>query len=173
MLKSEVLLVGYAIRKFSFKGEILIRIKHSDLEPFLDLDLLSVDIDNTLVPYQIEKIKTHSKNQIRVKFLGIDNEIDAQKLLHKQIFASKKSIDFPIDTSKDINRLIGYRVDDDTIAIGTIKNIIDRPIQPLLVVVDSDNEFLIPFNRELILQEDQKNQKLIMRLPKGLINLNN
>ncbi len=172
MSRSEILFIGYTTKKFSYKGELLIKINHLDLNPFINLQSLFIDIDNTLVPYQIEKLKPHSKNQIRVKFLGIDNELNAQKLLFKKVCVFKNTVDLNIDTSEDLNHLIGYDIYNQTIKIGTIKNIIERPMQPLLEVANDGFEFLIPLDVGLILEENQKNQKLIMKLPKGLIDLN-
>ncbi|MCY4299559.1 MAG: hypothetical protein OXC61_09710 [Flavobacteriaceae bacterium] len=173
MSESEVLFMGYTTKKFSYKGELLIQIKYPDLNPFLNLRSLFIDIDHTLVPHQIEKLKTHSKNQIRVKFLGVDNELNAHKLLFKQVYVLKTAVDLNIDTSEDLNHLVGYGVYDQTTKIGTIKNIIERPLQPLLEIAHDGFEFLIPLDTELILQEDQRNQKLTMKLPEGLIDLNN
>ena len=81
--------LGKIVSKFSFKGEILLKLDSDEID-FKKMKTIFLDIDSTIVPYSIDSIKLHKSSLLRIKFENIDSEEKANKILKtKHIFLSK------------------------------------------------------------------------------------
>jgi ribosomal 30S subunit maturation factor RimM len=59
-------------------------------------------------------------------------------------------------------------LDENNESAGVVAGIEDFSGNVVLKVVSDENEFLIPFNDELLISIDRKRQKITLQIPEGL-----
>ena len=84
MLKEDCFFLGTVVGKYSFKGEILIKLDTDSPKSYLDLKVIFVDTAKGLVPFFIDRIQLHKTSLLRVKFEGISKEAEADNLIKKK-----------------------------------------------------------------------------------------
>jgi len=70
--------IGTIVSKFSFKGEVLIKLDSDDPEMYEEMESVFIALGNNLVPFFIEKSTLHKSDLLRVKFEEIETEADAE-----------------------------------------------------------------------------------------------
>ena len=80
MKKQDCYYLGKIVSKFSFKGEILLKLD-VDRNSSLKFKSIFIEIDKILVPFSILKMSLHKTSLLKIKFEGIDNEKLADSLL--------------------------------------------------------------------------------------------
>ena len=172
MHKDDCFFLGKIVSKFSFKGEVLVKLDTDNPEIYQEMESVFVDYNNNLVPFFIEKARLHKSSLLRVKFEDVDTEEDADDLI-------KTSLYLPLDLLPELeddqfyyHEIIGFEVIDATKGnIGTVKNINDNTVQALFEIEFNGKEILIPINDEFIDKLDKENKKLHLKTPEGLIDL--
>ena len=172
MHKDDCFFLGKIVSKFSFKGEVLVKLDTDNPEIYQEMESVFVDYNNNLVPFFIEKARLHKSSLLRVKFEDVDTEEDADDLI-------KTSLYLPLDLLPELeddqfyyHEIIGFEVIDAAKGnIGTVKNINDNTVQALFEIEFNGKEILIPINDEFIDKLDKENKKLYLKTPEGLIDL--
>ena len=78
--------LGKVTKKFSFKGEVLVKIDTDQPDLYKKIKTLFIFHDNKLNIYNIEIIRFHKENVLRLKFEGISNEVEANKIINSDVF---------------------------------------------------------------------------------------
>jgi 16S rRNA processing protein RimM len=68
MKKEDCFYLGKIVKKYSFKGEVLLKLDTDQPELYEHLDALFLDINNSLIPYFVDKSQLHKSNLLRLKF---------------------------------------------------------------------------------------------------------
>ena len=71
----------------------------------------------------------------------------------------------------ELEKILYYKLVEENIQIGFIKNYINQK-QPILFCEVNKKEVLIPYVKEIIVKTDHINQKIHVKIPKGLLDLN-
>lgn len=172
MQKEDCFYLGKIVSKFSFKGEVLVKLETDDPEIYEEMESVFVEYNNNLVPFFIERSKLHKSELLRVKFEDIDSEEDADDLI-------KSTLYLPLDLLPELDEnqfyfhdIIGYQVKDlKKGSIGTITAINDMTSQALFEIDFNGNQILIPVNDSFIHKLDKDQKLLIVDAPEGLIDL--
>ena len=92
MLKEDCFFLGTIVGKYSFKGEILLKLDTDTPSDYAELNSLFVATSEGLVPYFIDRCRLHKSALLRVKFEGVDSESDASefKLRSKSYMKTQK-----------------------------------------------------------------------------------
>jgi 16S rRNA processing protein RimM len=172
MKKAECFYVGTVVRKYSFKGELLVKIDSDDPEIYLDLESIFVELPSGLVPFFIHKCKLHKSSLLRIDFEQINNEEEAESLIKKNLYLPLNLLT-PLGGKKFYyHEIIGFNLNEKNKKIGVISNVIEHGVQALFEVIDDeDKSHLIPIHDDLIIKVDRDNKTILVQLPEGLLNL--
>jgi 16S rRNA processing protein RimM len=172
MQKSDCLLLGSISKLFSFKGEVVLYVDHRRPEDFGDLDCIFLEINDTLVPFFVEKISFHKKNLFRIRFEGIDDEDAAKRILKKSVYLPLEEVPEPPTDSFELFDTIGFNLyDQNDQLIGEITDFNDSELNPLIEVKIATSEALVPINERTIIEIIIEEKKVKLEIPEGLIDL--
>ena len=172
MTKEECFYLGRIVSKFSFKGELLIKLDTDEPETYLEMESVFVDYDNNLVPFFIEKSSLQKSNLLRVKFEEVDTEEDADDLMKCDLYLPLNLLPELDDDQFYFHEIIGYTVEDASYGpIGLLTGVNDTTSQALFEIEKDGKQILIPMNDEFLVKVDKKNQVIYVKTPEGLIDL--
>ena len=172
MLKEDCFYVGKIVKKYSFKGELLIKLDSDDPEIYEDMDSFFVDLRNNLVPFFIESSQLHKSELLRVKFEDVETEQDADALLKCDLYLPLEFLPKLDDDKFYFHEIIGFEVEDVNFGkVGIVKSINDATAQALFEIDRDGIEILIPMNDDFIKKVDKKNKVILLETPEGLIDL--
>lgn len=172
MTKEECFYLGRIVSKFSFKGEVLIKLDTDEPESYLEMESVFVEYDNNLVPFFIEKSNLQKSNLLRVKFEEVDSEEDAEDLIKCDLYLPLNLLPELNEDQFYFHEVIGFTVEDANYGtVGTLTGINDTTAQALFEIEKDGKQILIPMNDEFLLKVDKKNKKIHVKTPEGLIDL--
>jgi len=164
--------VGRIIRKYSYKGELIINVDSDYPEIIIEMESVYITIGDNLIPFFMERKSWQKALQLRVKFEDVDSEPDADKLLGKKVYLpnsilpERKGLDFYN------NEILDFKVEDAEYGyVGIVKGINEKTPQTLLEVQDERGTVFIPVNEVFIKKIDRKNQTILVETPEGLLDL--
>jgi len=172
MKKQDCYYLGKIVSKFSFKGEILLKLD-VDRNSSLKFKSIFIEIDKILVPFSILKMSLHKTSLLKIKFEGIDNEKLADSLLKKEAFLPIKDLPKLEGQKFYYHEITGFKAEDLKYGkIGIIEGVNDQTSQPLVLVKGIDNnQIMIPLVDDFLVEVSRDKKKIIFNLPEGLINL--
>ena len=172
MLKEDCFFLGTIVGKYSFKGEVLIKLETDSPKSYLDLEAVLVNNPQGLVPFFIDSARLHKTSLLRVKFEGVSNETEADQLIKKKVF-------LPLDQLPKLegNRFYYHEIKD-FIAIdqfekkiGVIKSVNDSGPQALFMIDNNGTEILIPVHDNFITKLNREEKRIYLNLPDGLLEI--
>ena len=172
MQKEECFYLGKIVKKYSFKGELLVRLDSDDPEIYEQLESVFVELDHRLIPFFIEHAQLHKSSLLRVQFEDLLSEEDAEALLGKELYLPLDLLP-PLSGNKFyFHEVIGFEVIDQSFGVvGKIKSVNDTTNQALFVIDREGKEVLIPINDDFIVKVDRDNREIRVAVPEGLIDL--
>lgn len=172
MKKEDCFYLGKIVRKYSFNGELLIKLDTDEPELYENLDSIFIDVRGTLIPFFIESSQLHKSDLLRVQFEDVTTEADADALLKSDVYLPLELLP-KLDGNKFyFHEVIGFTINDKNYGkVGVIKSINDSTAQALFEVENNGKEILIPMNDEFILEVNRKNKTILVETPEGLIDL--
>lgn len=165
----EYLSIGQIINVHGFRGEVKVYPLTNDMNRFKKLKEVYVEENNQLVKYEVENVKLLSNTAV-VKLKGVDSEEAANRLRNSYMKVDRKSaVSLPED-SYFICDLIDMDVyDEDGLFLGNIKDVFQTGSNDVYVVRTTGKDILVPALKEVVKEVDLKNNKMVVKLPEGLI----
>ena len=171
MNKEACFYLGSVVGKYSFKGEVLVKIDSDSPEDYLTLESVFVDSNTGLVPFFIRKCQLHKSSLLRIDFEGVTDEATANNLLKKKIYLPLTLLP-PLKGNKFYyHEVIGFIIVEDGKNIGTIEIIHDQGLQALFEVNLGNSNALIPIHDDFIVNVDRLSKIITVKLPEGLLDL--
>jgi len=172
MLKKDCFFVGKVVKKYSFKGELLVKLDTDDPEQFLDMESVFVEQHKNLIPFFIERSQLHKSSLLRVQFDDVYDEAAADALIGKELYLPLTALP-PLEGDKFYyHEVLGFSVHDaDFGEVGVITHVNDHTSQHLFEVDRNGIQILIPINDEIITKVDRENNIIFIDAPIGLIEL--
>ncbi len=170
----EYILVGKTKKTYGVKGAVKLQVEDKFLDDVAQATVAFLKIQGKFLPYFIEYFDF--TNSLIVKFEGIDSPEKAVSVASKELYVYKKDIKKVVEELPS-EKLIyaqfeGFTIHDVGLGeIGEIIEIHEFPQQEMAEVHFNNKEILIPLNKSLISSVDMENQKIIMQLPDGLLDL--
>ena len=173
MEKKDCFYLGKIVRKYSFKGEVIIKLDTDQPELYEDIEAVFVDLGKNFLPFFIENKLLQKGNQLRVQFEDIHSEKDADSLMKKDVYLPLNLLPKLTGNKFYYHEVIGFVLEDINFGeVGIITTINDSTAQPLFVIKRGGKEILIPMIDDFIQKVDRINKKIIVATPEGLIEMN-
>jgi 16S rRNA processing protein RimM len=172
MKKEDCFYLGKIVSKYSFKGELLIKLDTDQPDLYENLDAIFIEVRNTLIPFFIESSQLHKSDLLRVRFEDVTNEADAEALIKSEVYLPLEFLPKLEGNKFYFHEVIGFTMVDINYGnVGTIVSINDSTAQALFEVENDGKEILIPMNDEFIDKVDRKTKTIFVKTPEGLIEL--
>lgn len=164
--------VGKIVNTHSLKGEVKV-ISSTDFEEqrFEKGTELLITRGNQIVKeVTVESYRTH-KNNLLVKFVGIDSIEEAEKLKNLQIKIDSENIGELEENEFYFHEIIGCEVfDENGKSLGEISEILTPGANDVWVIKSQNGkEILIPYIEDVVKKIDVKNKKIDIEVMEGLI----
>ena len=173
MRKEDCFFLGTVVAKYSFKGEVLIKLDTDDPETYLSLQSFLLEDESRLIPCFTTKVQLHKSQLLRVSVEGVKSEKQADLMIGKSVYLPLDQLPKLDDDQFYFHEIIGFKVIDSVQGpIGTITGVNDASSQVLLEVEHNDRQILIPLVDELIQQLDKQKKQIYLSIPEGLLDLN-
>ena len=155
MKKEECFYLGKIVSKFSFKGEVLIKLDTDEPETYLEMESVFVEYGNNLVPFFIEKSSLQKSNLLRVKFEEVDTEEDADDLMKCDLYLPLNMLPELGEGQFYFHEIIGYTVEDVNYGtVGKLTGVNDTTSQALFEIEKDGKQILIPMNDQFLQKVD-------------------
>lgn len=172
MQKKDCFYLGKIVKKYSFKGEVLVKLDTDEPELYDNLDSVFVELRNNLVPFFIESSQLHKSDLLRIKFEEVDTEQNADSIMKCDLYLPLEFLPKLEGNKFYFHEVIGYAIEDVNFGpIGTIKDINDSTAQALFEIDRNGIEILIPMNDEFIKEVNRETKTILVETPEGLIDL--
>ncbi len=173
---NKLLPVAKVLKSFGTDGGILVRFSSGMQTKVNKKRPVFIYYDGLPVPFFINDSENKGTEKAVLKLLNIDTlelaeEIEGEFIYIEHIGgkSGKKGIrDF---TPEDLNGMVVYNKEE--ILLGVISNFYNYPGNPCIGIKreNGERESLIPLHEDFISNIDFKNNKLILMLPEGILDL--
>ena len=172
MQKEECFYLGKIVSKYSFKGEVLVKLDTDEPGIYENMESVFVSLGNNLVPFFIDKCRLHKSNLLRIDFEEVKTENEADRIMGSELYLPLTFLPKLTGDKFYFHEVIGFAVIDSVHGnIGTIKSINDSTSQALFEIEKGDKELLVPINDEIITKLDRENKTIYVTTPEGLVDL--
>ena len=172
MQKEECFYLGKIVSKYSFKGEVLVKLDTDDPETYENMESVFVSLGNNLVPFFIDKCRLHKSNLLRIDFEEVKTESDADRIMGSKLYLPLAMLPKLSGNKFYFHEVIGFKVQDAEHGdIGTITGVNDTTSQALFEINKEGTEILIPVRDEIITKLDRDTNTIYVTTPEGLVDL--
>ena len=168
--KEDLTRIGFVNKTSGFNGNLSCIINIARPEKLLKGKFFFLILEGLPVPFAFEKIEMKGEELI-VKFVDVDTEEQAKKLLRKEVYAEKFK-------GKKKNDLISWKdlvdytaIDNISGEIGIISEVLEYPKQMIAKCLVDGKEILFPLNDEIVVEIDDEEKKVFVELPEGLLDV--
>ena len=173
MRKEDCFFLGTVVAKYSFNGEVLIKLDTDEPQQYLSLASFLLEQNTGLVPYFTSAVKLHKTQLLRVSIEEVDSEHQADELIGKSVYLPLDQLPSLNDDQFYYHEIIGFEIFDTTLgSVGKIINVNEANSQVLLEVDHLNKKVLIPLVDEIIHKIDKEKKQLHLSISGGLLNLN-
>lgn len=172
MLLEDCFFLGTVVGKYSFRGEVLIKLDTDQPELYTNIASLFIETQTGLVPYFVVKSELHKSSLLRVSFEDVTDEAGADVLLKKKVFLPLDMLPKLTGNQFYFHEIIGFGVIDKQHGdIGKVTRVNDTAAQALLEIEHKTTQVLLPIVDDIILKVDRDNQQLHVKIPEGLLDI--
>ena len=125
---------------------------------------------DSFLPYFIESAKIRSDDETIIKLEGIDIVEKARKLTPREVWLAEDDFKKFAAKSSPI-ALLGFTMIQGDEELGEILEVIEQPHQVLCTINLNGKEALIPIHEDSLEKVDQKNRRVYVVLPDGLLDI--
>lgn len=168
---SQYFKIGKLAASFGLKGELVLQ--HSLGKKTILKGLETIFIEqgkDNLMPYFISTITIKNDAEVFIKLEGIDAKETARKLTPKEVWITEADFKKFAAKAAPIS-MLGFNLINEDEDLGEIIEVIEQPHQILCAILLDGKEALIPIHGESLDKIDQKNRKVYVTLPDGLLDI--
>lgn len=163
--------LGTIIRQHGYKGDVVAKLDTDQPEKYESMESVLLEDQGGLVPFFIDHAQLLKSNLLLLRFEGVEHADEAGKLIGRELWLPLSMLPPLSGKSFYFHEIQGFSVVDHTREIGQVGDVIDRPGQPVIVVIQGDDKILIPAVDAFIVSIDRVGRILYLQLPEGLVDL--
>lgn len=165
--------LGYIAGTKGFNGELQVKLDTDAPENYKELESVFLNINESLVPFFIKKIKINNKSQANIIFEDYESLDKSKELVGVQLHLPLSFLPKLTGNKFYYHEVIDFTVVDHLKGeIGKVSEVLEYPKQAVLSVMSpNDKEILIPIIDEVVKTIDRENSKIQITAPEGLIDL--
>ncbi len=165
---SNYFVIGKIVNTQGIKGEIRVLPSTDDINRFKLLKEFLVQKKDSLETYEIETVRFH-KQFVLLKFKGIDNMTDAEKLKNLEIKIPEE-LALPCEEDEYyIRDLYGLNVfEENGEKLGILEDIIFTGANDVYVIKNENEQILIPAIKKCIININIQEKTMTVKLLEGL-----
>jgi 16S rRNA processing protein RimM len=172
MRKEDCFYLGKIVKKFSFKGEVLVKLDTDEPEIYENMESVLVQLRNNLIPFFIQKSSLHKSSLLRIRFEDVDTEADADKLLGSELYLPLNMLPKLSGNQFYFHEVTGFKIEDTLHGnLGTIVGVNDTTSQALFEVEKEGKQLLIPINDQIVIEVNRSSKTIVVTTPEGLVDL--
>ncbi len=172
MQKENCFYLGKIVRKYSFKGELLVKLDTDEPELFIEMESVFVEQRKNLIPFFIESSSLHKSELLRVQFEDVKTEEDANALIGAHLYLPLDLLPKLSGNKFYFHEIIGFTALDTSFGtIGEITGVNDTTSQALFEINSNGKQVLIPMIDHFIKKVDRENKSILLDVPAGLIEM--
>ena len=158
--------IGKIIKHKGLKGHLILRITKG--YKFKEINTIHIELESSKIPFSLENFSKINSTHYQIKIRDYQRRESNQKFINMKVFLRSKEVK---NINDELEKILYYKLVEENIQIGFIKNYINQK-QPILFCEVNKKEVLIPYVKEIIVKTDHINQKIHVKIPKGLLDLN-
>lgn len=166
-------LLGIFLKTHGIKGYLVLKLYNFIDEEIDEGEPVFVNIDGIPVPFFISEFRIMTDETAVIKFDETDDEKQAQAFIGCSVYSELKNgerAELP-ETGGD-KELIGFRVVDEKYGdTGILKEIVELPENPVMMIDNKGSEILVPFHKDIVKLIDYENRLIEISAPDGLLEL--
>ena len=172
MQKENCFYLGKIVRKYSFKGELLVKLDTDEPELFTEMESVFVEQRKNLVPFFIEESSLHKSELLRIRFEDVNTEEDADSLIGAHLYLPLEFLPKLTGNEFYYHEIIGFSAEDENFGeIGEITGVNDSTSQALFEIDREGTQILVPIIDHFIKKVDREKKTIFLSLPDGLVDL--
>ncbi len=172
MQKENCFYLGKIVRKYSFKGELLIKLDTDEPELFTEMESVFVEQRKNLIPFFITESSLHKSELLRVRFEDVKNEEEANALIGAHLYLPLEFLPKLKGNIFYFHEIIGFTAIDESFGkIGEITGVNDTTSQALFEIDRNGKQILIPMIDHFIKNVNRENKTILLNVPDGLIEM--
>ncbi len=164
--------VGFTKKTHGAQGELKITLKDEYFDDFVNSEVVFINVQGKPLPFFIENLR--DAGDILLKIEDVDSPTEAKLLTSKELFLREQDVK---EFKKEVgivtyDKLAGFSLYDEQLGlVGEIASVETLPHQYLAIVNYRQNEIYVPLHASLVVSLNEKEQKITLRLPEGLLEL--
>ena len=176
MAEIKYVTIGRTRKAHSLTGELKVFIEERYLEDFMKNERIFLEIKGVKIPYFIANVR--GGGEMIMKLEEVDNRDTATLLQSREVMLREQDIlpdhlreyEMPEEETLAYGHLVGFLLTDETLGeIGTIDEVLEMPQQEMAFLKYKNREVLVPLNEQFISSVDDKNKRVMVDLPDGLL----
>ena len=161
--------IGKIVNIHGIKGEVKLYTYTDDINALKKLKKVYLEKKNGLTEYKVESSKIN-KQFLILKLEGIDTPEEANKFRDIYVKRERKSNENLGEDTFYIEDLIGIDVyDENSNFIGKLTEVLSPGANDVYVVKNDKDEILLPAIKDVVLDVDLENKKMVVHIMEGLI----
>ncbi len=162
--------IGFFRKTHGVHGEVVLEFEEHFEYSVEEAERFFVELDGLLVPFFIAEdgLRFKSSKSAIVKLDWVDTEKYAKRLIGASVYLFLDEIvDEPMESEALLKGFVLF--DAEKGEVGEIEQVDDYSGNVVLTVKHGDEELLVPFHPEFVVEIDEEQKRLILNLPEGLI----
>jgi 16S rRNA processing protein RimM len=163
--------IGKLAASHGLTGELILQHSLGKKTLLKDVEVIFIEEPkDNFIPHFIEKTSIKSDTETYIKLEGVDNKEVARKITPKNIWLQEEDFNKHKAKAAPI-ALLGYDLIDGETNLGAIIEVNEMPHQILCTILYKGNEALIPIHGANLIKMDDKNKKVYVEVPEGLLEI--
>lgn len=155
------LIIGRIRKPHGVKGEVLFEVITDFPERIKEG--ITIFIGAQKKEYKVESIRTH-QSHLLLKLHGLNTCEDVEQFRNQMVYVRTANIPKLPENEYYHHELIGMSVLEDGKLIGDVREVLETGANDVLVVMVNQDEILIPFIKQVILNVDKKEKTISVKM---------